>query len=109
MSNKHTPAPWHVVHNSWDMSTVYAADGSVVAQIPIGDLTCDEDQEKFEAVKDANAKLIEAAPDMYEVLTAIEAVILGGNQSDFELMFCVYSPIRDALYSAIAKATGAQV
>lgn len=62
----------------------------------------------FQEINHPDALLIAAAPDMYEVLTAIEAVILGGNQSDFELMFCVSSPIREALYSAIAKATGSQ-
>ena len=55
---------------------------------------------------DANARLIAAAPDMLDILTSIEAVILGGNQDDFDLMLSVNSPIRNALYKAIAKATG---
>jgi len=51
-----------------------------------------------------NALLISAAPDMFEVLESIEAIIFGGDQEDINLMLCAGSPIRIALHEAIYKA-----
>ncbi len=62
--SEHTKGPWSAVDNSWDTSTVYGHGGVTVAECPI-DAECDEDtQDQYEAVKEANARLIAAAPDV---------------------------------------------
>lgn len=73
--NKHTPGPWEDHYNSWEVSSVYDAHGRCVAECHIFDdgLLNDETQDEFEAIKDANARLIAAAPDLLLVAEIAEA------------------------------------
>lgn len=98
--NKHTYTlgPWTVTHNSWDTSTVYSVEGEV-ARVHI-DSEADEDtQDKWEQIKEGNATLIAAAPDMLAALQKVwaEGVIRDG-----------FSLLQDEVCDAIAKATGGQ-
>jgi hypothetical protein len=61
--SKHTPGPWDVVHNSWEVSTVYAASGEV-ARCHIDSEVTEDTQDTLEPIKEANARLISAAPDL---------------------------------------------
>lgn len=64
----HTPGPWSVIHNSWEVSTVYGPDGETIAECPINSIVTEDTQFEHEAVKEANARLIETAPDLLEEL-----------------------------------------
>lgn len=101
--NKHTYTlgPWTVTHNSWDTSTVYSVEGEV-AHVYI-DSEADEDtQDKLEQIKEGNATLIAAAPDMLAALEAVESWWLS-EQRGVGAPYCIF-----ATRAAIAKATGAQ-
>lgn len=65
---KHTPGPWTPVHNSWEFSTVYGPDDEVIASCQIHHDVTEETQDDLEPVKDANARLIAAAPCMFEYI-----------------------------------------
>jgi hypothetical protein len=103
--SKHTPGPWAYSHNSWEFSDVYGTDGKVVATCQIDEDVTEETQEMLETIKEANARLIAAAPDLLEALQAC---------ADW-LDWLVVPPIdpKDAHHAhlklaraAIAKATG---
>jgi hypothetical protein len=54
-----TPGPWSAWHNNWEVSTIYAPTGPVASCLI--DSEADEStQDKFELMKEANAKLIAA-------------------------------------------------
>jgi len=105
VTSKHTPAPWRVTDNSWEISTVYNRSGDPVAECHINPDVTEETQDIFERQKDANARLIASAPDMFDTLTDLEeyladcadADIEGGNTEMRLLM-----QVREVL----AKATG---
>ena len=58
----HTAGPWTAVHNSWETSTVYGPNDEIVASCPISYDVTEETQDELEPVKEANARLIAAAP-----------------------------------------------
>ena len=69
---KHTPGPWQVVCHSWHASSVYSKDMDTIATcvVPcVDDEPADSDADD-EALKDANARLIAAAPELLAALTA---------------------------------------
>ena len=68
MSEKFTPGPWQTIDMSWEYSVIIDEDAARIAQVFIRDEVDEETQDKFEEIKDANANLIAAAPDMYEAL-----------------------------------------
>ena len=55
-----TPGEWSCVDNSWEFSTIYDPNGSVLASVPIHSLTTEETQDQYEPIKEANAALIVA-------------------------------------------------
>ena len=69
-----TPGPWECEHNSWDTSTVYG-QGNAVAQCPIDGLACEGTQERYEAIKEANAKFITLAnpATVLKLIAVVEA------------------------------------
>ena len=88
---KHTPGPWTVNHNNWEVSTIYAG-GRPVAKCLI-DSDADEDNEAhFSEIKDADAMLIAASPDLLYALKLCAAVCAGQSL--------------EAAKAAIKKATG---
>jgi hypothetical protein len=62
-------------------------------------MTCDEDQEKIEAIKEANSHLIAAAPDMHLALGMVADTIAFQFMGEVE---------RGIVLSALSKATGEQ-
>jgi hypothetical protein len=71
METKWTPGPWSVMHSSWETSFVYADGGWHIATVDISDLVDEDSQANFERIKDANAHLIAAAPELYEALALV--------------------------------------
>lgn len=65
---KFTKGPWQTINISWEYSVITDEDAARIAQVFIRDEVDEETQDKFEEIKDANANLIAAAPDMYEAL-----------------------------------------
>ncbi len=90
MSAAHTPGPWKVGSgNAVQGWTVCIGDSEVlVGGVGIASL--------------ANARLIAAAPELLEALLQLKR---DGN--DFAEWHPKFSPAIDAIYAAIAKATGA--
>lgn len=95
MNAKHTPGPWVASHNSWETSTVYA-DGRVVAECLIDADVSEENQHELEPIKEANARLIAAAPELLEALQ--EVIAISDRKHD----------AWDKAKAAIARATGDQ-
>lgn len=104
----HTPGPWSVmaeeVLGAYGIATVVPATGSgVVCRVPGNDKTPDE--------RDANARLIAAAPELLEALKQIKddyeelARNHAGAWHDDEVL--LHQKINEAARAAIAKATGA--
>lgn len=60
MSGKHTPGRLNFHNNNWQVSTVYSADGKMVAQCLIDEKATEETQFDFEQIKEANARRIVA-------------------------------------------------
>lgn len=56
----HQPEPWTTVDNSWETTTIYDANGRVVAVCPIDPNVTKENQDECEAEKNANAERIVA-------------------------------------------------
>lgn len=55
-----TPGPWDSEDNNWETSSVYA-QGSLIAQCLIDGFACEGTQERYEAIKAANATFIALA------------------------------------------------
>ena len=103
---KHAAGPWEVVDNSWEVSTVYAPNGSVVATVAIHHEVTEETQDEMERIKDANARLISAAPDLLE---ACRLLVTYDSSDDFSgtSMMLAYDDAITAARAAISRATGA--
>lgn len=89
---KHTPGPWHVADDGWS-TEVYAADGYEIVDAGQGPhlhethdgnsghwaTTEGAHVERSEEEERANARLIAAAPDGYELAKGFLAFARGGN------------------------------
>lgn len=63
--NKHTPGPWGIGEEHESKVDIINKDGKTIATAkPAGGLWCDKEMKE-------NAKLIAAAPEMYEILETI--------------------------------------
>jgi hypothetical protein len=98
---QHTPGPWSVTDNSWETSTVYGPDGETIAECQINSIATEDTQYEFEAIKEANARLIAAAPELLEALEAMASAFVGhdGERGKDETFLLAHA--------ALAKATGA--
>lgn len=97
MPERHTPGPWAVNYNR---AVVAEDDGTMVASV----LTVDPDAEPCDPTANANARLIAAAPELFEAarcgLQWIEHLWLGGGPAAMsELM-----PDMELVRAAIRKA-----
>jgi len=92
MENKHTPGPWRVKDVQPDAWTRQVwtdeSHGSVMIATTGG------------IDKEANAALIAAAPDMYEALEAVRAIIPQHNAGT------PWARAADKIHAALAKAEG---
>lgn len=68
MKTKHTPGPWHVVHNSWEYSSIGSVDDQLICRVEINNASTEKTQDAYEIIKEANAHLIAAAPELLEAL-----------------------------------------
>ena len=67
---KHTPGPWRVFEHSWcDTSIGAPGTSNAICRLDINHAT-EESQEADEAQMAANARLIAAAPAMYEYIAS---------------------------------------
>ena len=97
METKHTPGPWNSrikSERTWNVG-VYDAQGNEVAHVSVKSaLTAHR--------RDADARLIAAAPDLLSALQQIECLddsVIGVNRIEYA---------RNIARAAIAKATGEQ-
>ena len=93
MSARATPGPWHL-HDT-ETATVCGPDGIAIA--------CCEARSRTGVVQDANARLISAAPDLYEALEI--ALAMGGKSLKSAMNLKGQSPYDIGLV-ALAKARG---
>ena len=92
----HTPAPWHfkklAMHDGGHVVMFTAQNGQRTHRLDFAG-----------EFKEADARLIAAAPDLLEIARAIVAVCDSGKHAD---MACMEgSPLVDAARAAIAKTT----
>jgi hypothetical protein len=64
---KHTPGPWEIVENAWSTTTIRSGD-TTVAVLSCEEEATEDNQFELEAIQKANAKLIAAAPKMYDYI-----------------------------------------
>ena len=86
---KFTPGPWQTINMSWEYSVIIDEDAARIAQVFIRDEVDEETQDKFEEIKDANANLIAAAPDMYEALETQCEYCIGKEATDCPCGECI--------------------
>lgn len=99
METKHTPGPWVIDWNVSRLDIFGADETTLVASLRRSSLS----QAIDEAAR-SNARLIAAAPEMYEAIAAIAtAMNLGYIPNE---ILSEGSPILEGLRAAIAKAEG---
>lgn len=104
MKPKFTPGPWRVTANGY-----IASQGYVPIRTPFRSDAFQEGPGRSDHSEDtleANARLIAAAPEMYEALAAIEAVLRGNKLANVGNSTVHYALCQAR--TAIAKATGEQ-
>lgn len=93
MSTKHTPGPWQLDHRGYTFIVAAPKHGYITRDV------CRMDASTMSAFhREANARLIAAAPDL---LTALEEVL-----PHVEFSHRQFKAEVDAARAAIAKATG---
>ena len=105
MSGAHTPGPWGVEGAEVWATQPFRFNSSSAGTPRVA--VCDQHRDTEGGFPwQANARLIAAAPELLNVLQAIEAALsMGYEASD---VLAENSPIRAGVRDAIAKATGAQ-
>jgi len=111
--NKHTPGPWIVneADNGGEVANIFSDnpehDGAYVCAVwsdesATGNDGADEETPQYvtDAEANANAALIAAAPDMYEALEAVRAIIPQHNAGT------PWARAADKIHAALAKAEG---
>jgi hypothetical protein len=68
---KFTLGPWRTVEHSWQCTGIFSGERHVASVEIDGDVT-EDNQDKFEATMNADARLIAAAPELYAAL--VEAI-----------------------------------
>lgn len=106
MTTKHTPGPWRT--NAYDHREIEALAGPEGERYVIGPIAVVYDIDSIrsgQAVGEANARLIVAAPDLLAACKAIlrhDDSVLPHNAVDCATAPCAYCQVRNA----IAKAEG---
>ena len=103
--NRFTPGPWHYVTHSWSNASVITKNECICAlDISYAD---EKNQLSLEAVMAANARLIAAAPQLFEACKAFIEYDKNDATDGVAMMFA-YSDMLKACRAAIAKAEGGQ-
>jgi len=93
----HTPGPWTVTDNNWEVSSVYGPDDCLIAEVQIHPSVTEENQHELEPVKEANARLIAAAPELLSALKMAQVWLDADGRFDMQ-----------GINAAIARAEGRQ-
>ncbi|MGN6290361.1 MAG: hypothetical protein ACTHNA_13995 [Sphingopyxis terrae] len=108
----HTPGPWSVIDNSWKVSTVYGPSGETVAECLLSNAATDATLVAHAALKEANARLIAAAPDLLEALRTVRDWVADAasgqsffSQAPADIVEMAVGDIA-RIDAAIARATG---
>jgi hypothetical protein len=119
MSNKPkwTPGPWKTVEHSWQCTGIFS-DKRHVASVEIdGDVT-EDNQDEFEKIMNADARLISVAPEMFEALNLAREQLnhdvpdgcwsTGPKTNDFyqDFVVCPGCAALAKIDAALAKANG---
>lgn len=92
MKPKHTPGPWRIeTENETGIPTISIRDGLNQQIATVNPYRL--------AWRDADARLIAAAPEMLEALERVAVMLSAHNDSDYQFMLSLIKP-------AIAKAKG---
>lgn len=62
-----TKGPWRAVHSSWENSLVMSGE-DWIATVSIDSDVTEDTQDELEGIKEKNAELMAAAPDLLEAL-----------------------------------------
>ena len=106
MSAKHTPGPWHVAEH--DHGIVVCTDSAKKSQYgasryaAIGGFNRNDQEQLAEAL--ANARLIAAAPDLYNIAERVAHL----NKNAGEIGAGMLASLVEDAILAIAKSTGKQ-
>lgn len=92
MNEQHTKGPWFRKAGISYSVEIVNGDGEPIAIADIGRDECED-----------NASLIAAAPELLDVLLAIEKSLQAGHEGN--LILAEFSPIRSGISEVIAKAT----
>ncbi len=79
---KQAPLPWTLTQNSWQYTTIYAADGAPICRLDLEDWSVTEDnQDLLEKVQSQIAERIVKAVNNHDaLLKALEAIEFRGHQ-----------------------------
>lgn len=100
MAPQHTPGPWRFDGDWHRLPTIFGANGETVATIEKDGFP--ERHHRSPAQAD-NARLIAAAPELFEALRGVAACMLPG---DCGWSISGLTKLRPAIHAAIAKASG---
>ena len=117
---KHTPGPWTHDPDDFDWGFVRAADGSLVANTCIGPCYTKEEAALCRANNseparvDANARLIAAAPQMFQALEDLYPLAIAwaatyGSEHGLNGMHPDHAKYIEAARAALAAAKGEKV
>ncbi len=105
MTQKHTPGPWYSSPNGniskYHHSELYEYGGGIAGDFPLATVHDGPSHWENKYPKKANAALIAAAPDLYDVAVAAHKHLCDENPRADDLL-----PLLNALTAAIAKAEG---
>lgn len=96
--SKHTPAPWIISENNNKEKVVLQELRTTPSGRDVQEKVCTIENQLDWKERNANAKLIAAAPELLEACELVAKTIANPNGSD--------SDFEDVLFSAIAKAKG---
>ena len=106
--SKHTPGPWVIGNDGYNANTVCAGNTGVCQMygVPMN-ARVDDVGERY-AVGMANARLISAAPDMYEALSLLMRIMQAEDPWDRENLGSMNEACMKAR-AALSKAQGVAV
>lgn len=101
---KHTKLPWKAVEHSWEQTSIYDQNGTLIATLTISDEVTEKNQDEYESEMDAHASLIvRAVNSHYALVELCGQVILAHEQGECKLPADIVSGAYAALKLAEAE------